>query len=71
MIYKTGDRVVYAKKAGTVVDIYGHDWLDADIQELDVRLDAGMTVRVLADRVEPEERLAEDRNGLHLREEET
>jgi RNA polymerase-interacting CarD/CdnL/TRCF family regulator len=53
MIYKTGDRVVYAKKAGTVIDVYGHDWLDVDIQELDIRLDAGMTVRVLADRVEP------------------
>ena len=55
MIYKTGDRVVYGQKAGTVVDTYGHDWLDADIQELDIRLDAGATVRVLADRVEPEQ----------------
>jgi len=55
MIYKTGDRVVYGRKAGTVVDVYGHDWLDADIQELDIRLDAGTTVRVLADRVEPEQ----------------
>jgi len=55
MIYKTKDRVVYAKKAGTVIDTYGHDWLDVDIQELDIRLDAGMTVRVLADQVEPEQ----------------
>ena len=47
--------MVYAKKAGIVIDVYGHDWLDADIQELDIRLDAGMTVRVLADRVEPEQ----------------
>ena len=55
MIYTTKDRVVYAKKAGTVIDTYGHDWLDVDIQELDIRLDAGMTVRVLADQVEPEQ----------------
>jgi hypothetical protein len=55
MIYKTGDRVVYGRKAGTVIDVYGHDWLDVDIQELDVRLDTGTTVRVLADRVEPEQ----------------
>jgi hypothetical protein len=53
VIYKTKDRVVYGRQAGTVIDVYGHDWLDVDIQELDIRLDAGMTVRVLADRVEP------------------
>lgn len=51
MTYKKGDRVVYARQTGTVVDVYGHDWLDADIQELDINLDNGTTVRVLADRV--------------------
>lgn len=51
MTFKVGDRVVYNREYGTVVDVYVHDWLDTDLQELDIRLDHGTMVRVTSERV--------------------
>ena len=53
MTFKVGDRVAYNREQGTVVDVYVHDWLDTDLQELDIRLDYGVMVRVTSERVIP------------------